>query len=112
MARYSGGHNITFERLARTVDDARSGELISHAVNTDDRNHSRYAQACEEAGLDPNQAWEVEALDPHELRERLDNRIESLVPDPVALAMAKGAEEDEKMTLLERLADREDEEED
>jgi hypothetical protein len=76
LRRYSDDEvDITFTRLALTVDDITSRDLIRHEVNEKDVNFKRFTEVCESVGLVPQDAVEVEALGANVLRSRVHDTL-------------------------------------
>ncbi len=80
MQRY--GHRdvqMHFSRVGVNPEDVMHGEYTSHSTNKRDPNYRRFVKACRDHDLDPDVSVEVEALPPAELRERIEDKIISLV---------------------------------
>lgn len=106
LTHYSGGSvPIDFRRCALTLDDVRDGGLTQHDANRDDKSYRRYAETCQEFGLDPTLSTEVEALSPAVLRDRLETQIYALVDDATRWNATVAAEESERNVLLSRWLD-------
>jgi len=106
LTQYSGAAvPIDFRRCALTLDDVRDGGLTQHDVNRDDKSYRRYAETCQELGLNPNLSTEVEALSPAVLRNRLETQIYALVDDATRWNATIAAEQQERNVLLTRALD-------
>lgn len=104
LREYSDNWPIAFERVALVADDVATGQLISHAVNKDDKNWKTYATECRGHALDPETATEVEALAPPVLRRRLEERILDLVEDADRWNATLAAEQSEREILRQMVS--------
>lgn len=95
IARYGGDH-VTLKRIALTVDQL-SG-LPSFSAS-DKKNDKRYGWFVKNFG---DRCWELDALDPNDLRDRVELEIQALI-EPVAwnrCAIVNQAEQESLQTIL------------
>jgi hypothetical protein len=106
LRRYSHGQaQIAFRRLAVTPEQIEEMGLTTHDVNVDDRNYRRFADECAVVGLAPQDAVEVEAIEPPVLRDLVESALEDLIDDPESWNATLAAEESERelfQAILER----------
>ena len=96
----SSGIDLDFRQIAITVADVRSGRLVAHEANTADSNFKRFREECQREGLNPYEAVEVEALNPGNLRQRLDHSINGLVQNVHQWNVLARAEQHDRSMLL------------
>jgi hypothetical protein len=94
ITRYQG--NVTLERVALTVTDTMDATLPSFDIDTKNRD-SRYTWFVENHGL---RCWELDALNPAILRERVRRRIEAFI-DPIVWERYAKVEAGERQSLID-----------
>lgn len=104
LGRYSASTVPTeFRRLAVTADDVKSGQYLAHSVNYRDHNYRSFATVCAAAGVPADQAIEVEAIPPPELRSRVEDELYGLVDDATTWNATLAAETSER-EIMQRIA--------
>jgi hypothetical protein len=96
LARYGGDH-VTLERIALTKDQLTG---LPSFPATDKKNDKRYRWFVKNFG---NRCWELDALDPNDLRERVQEEIVALI-EPEAwerCAVVNAAEQESMQTILD-----------
>jgi hypothetical protein len=76
IAKYEGDH-IVFRKIAVTKEQAEAGSLPSFSVE-DKKRDKRYRWFKENFG---NRCWELDAVDPDQLRDLVENEIKELIDD-------------------------------
>lgn len=97
LARYGGDH-VVLKRIALLADDITDLPSFSAA---DKKKDSRYKWFTQHHG---NECWELDAMDPNDLRERVENRIVAEI-EPEAwqrYVTAQEAEQESLETLLDQ----------
>lgn len=76
LERYGG--DWTLERIALVADDLPHTPHFSSATKKDD---ARYPWYLQNTPLDPHKAWELDAMDPNDLRQRVEREIVALIDE-------------------------------
>ena len=93
LARYGG--EWTLERIALVAEDLPGTPHFDSATKKED---ARYTWYLQNTPLDPHKAWELDAMDPNDLRERVEKEIVALIdPDAWNRALEVEAAEVESM---------------
>jgi hypothetical protein len=96
LARYGGNH-ITLKRIALTEDQLTGLPSFPAADKKDDK---RFGWFVKNFG---DRCWELDALDPNDLRERVEQEIKALI-EPIAwqrCAIVNDAEQESLRTILD-----------
>jgi hypothetical protein len=93
LARYGGDH-VEVRRIALIAADTAAGDLPPFSVETK-RKDPRYRWFLAQYGT---QCWEVDAMDPRTLRDRVQVAIQELI-EPEAWARCERAQEAEQASL-------------
>ena len=96
LARYGGNH-ITLKRIALTEDQLNGLPSFPAADKKDDK---RFGWFVKNFG---DRCWELDALDPNDLRERVEQEIMALI-EPIAwqrCAIVNDAEQESLRTILD-----------
>jgi hypothetical protein len=95
MEKYDGGH-VDLRRVALRIDDVQSLPAFPAADKAKDPRHkwfvARYGNEC----------WELDAMDPNDLRARIEQEIEDLI-EPVAWGRCEVVNKAEQESLREVL---------
>jgi hypothetical protein len=76
LDRYGGVW--TFERIALVESDLEHIQHFDSATKSED---TRYPWYIKNTTADPHKAWELDAMDPNDLRERVEQEIVALIDD-------------------------------
>jgi hypothetical protein len=98
LAQYGAGGNYTLRRVALTYDDTHGGNLPSFAAESKKKD-PRYRWFVDHYG---RRAWELDAMDPNDLRNRVEDWIGRFV-DPDDWKQHKAIEAEE-METTKRIA--------
>jgi len=111
LRRYSENEvDIDFRRFAVTPEQSMNPDVVDpekiHDVNRADRNYRRFAVECSLVGLAPQDAVELEAINPTVLRALMKAALVDLVDDVEMWNATLTAEESER-ELFQAIIDRE-----
>ncbi len=96
--REYGGNHVELKRIALTAEQARSRSLRSFSVETK-RKDPRYKWFKQNHG---DECWELDAMDPRELRELVENEINAVI-DRAAWDEQQALEKREKLAIETQL---------